>query len=185
MRELLSTPHVRVLFDAPTHLIRFVRTEEPYPSVVEMLALHERVGKLFDSLRRDRCVLLVDMRLAPLNNDPAFEKPADHARAILVRGIPRVAVLVKTVVGTLQVGRHLRADRLAIALFNDEAAALEHLTKPPSESAPRSRGAPESAPRSSEPQSAPPRTASVPESAPRRGVEATSSADAGGRQRAK
>jgi hypothetical protein len=129
MRELMSTPHVEVLFDPPTKVLRFVRTEAPYASVDEMLSIHELVGKLFDRLRRDRCTLLVDMRRAPMNNDAAFEKPAEQARAILVRGFPRIAVLVRTARGTLQVGRHLREDRLHIGLFNDEEKAIDHLTK--------------------------------------------------------
>jgi hypothetical protein len=141
MRELLATAHVRVLFDRPTRVIRFVRSEAPYASIEEMLAVHERVGKLLDSLQRDRCTLLVDMRLAPLNNNTAFETPAEKARAILVRGFPRVAVLVRTVLGTLQVGRHLRADRSHVGLFNDEELALDHLTARRSEpeEPPRSR----------------------------------------------
>ncbi len=127
MRELFSTLHARVLFDPAAHVLRFIRTDVPYDSVDQMLAMHERVGKLFDSLRRDRCLLLVDMRLAPMNNDPAFEVPAERARAILVRGFPRVAVLVKTARGALQVGRHLREDRLHIGLFHSEEEALDHL----------------------------------------------------------
>jgi hypothetical protein len=70
------------------------------------------------------------MRRAPLNNDPSFEQAAVRARAVLVRGFPRVAVLVQTAVGSLQVKRHIRQDGLTIAVLSDDADAVAYLTAP-------------------------------------------------------
>jgi hypothetical protein len=140
MRELLTDPHASVLLDPETSVIRFVRTEVPYPSTRELLGVHERAAKLLDRLGRGRYTLLVDMRRGPLNNNPDFEKPAQRARAMLVRGFPRVAVLVQTAVGALQVTRHVRQDNLPILVFHDEAAAVDHLApRAEPEAAPASR----------------------------------------------
>jgi hypothetical protein len=92
-----------------------------------MAAIHAQIGRALDQLGRERHTLLVDMRRAPLNNDPAFERAAKRARAILVRGFPRVAVLVQTAVGALQVKRHVRSDGLSIPVLGDEAQALDFL----------------------------------------------------------
>lgn len=153
MALLLTTPQITLTIDADTRLVRYVRTSMPYPSLDEYERLHERAGHLLDQLGRTRHVLLVDMRGATLNNDPAFERSAVRCRMLLVRDVRRLAVLVKTAVGALQIGRHIREDSLDSPIFNDETAAVSYLlgvsgfdTQPPASSsrAPRStrRGGP-------------------------------------------
>lgn len=127
MRELHSDARVTVLLDPDTRVIRFVRSAEPYASNAEMAAIHAQIGRVLDKLGRDRHTLLVDMRLAPMNNDPSFEQAADRARALLVRGFPRVAVLVKTAVGVLQVRRHVAQDGRQIPVLGSEAMAVDYL----------------------------------------------------------
>lgn len=127
MRELHSDACVTVVLDPTTRVVRFTRSEVPYASNAHMAAIHGQIGRALDDLGRERHTLLVDMRRAPLNNDPAFEKAAERARALLVRGFPRVAVLVQTAVGTLQVKRHLREDGLSIPVLGDDALALDFL----------------------------------------------------------
>jgi hypothetical protein len=119
-------------------ILRFSRTELPYPSLDEMIELHERIGRTFDRLGRDRHVLLVDLRRGPLNNKPDFETAMARGRAILVRGFPRVAVLVQTAVGMLQVRRHLREDGIPGDVFTDEAEALSYLARADFDHAPPS-----------------------------------------------
>src|SRR5262249_36491626 len=115
-----------------------VRTSQPYGSLEDVIDIHLRVGKMFDRLGRDRHVLLVDMRRAPVNNHPDFERASARARAILVRGFPRIAVLVQTAVGALQIRRHLREDNIAGDVFHEESDALTYLTSADSDLAPPS-----------------------------------------------
>jgi hypothetical protein len=72
-------------------------------------------------------VLLVDLRSSPVRNDPEWEQAASQLRPKLFGGFPRVAVLVKTAVGALQVKRYARDDGLDLHIFHDEEKALAFL----------------------------------------------------------
>jgi hypothetical protein len=127
MALLLSTPQITLTTGPDSRLVRYVRTSVPYPNLIEYELLHERAGSLLDQLGRKRHVLLVDMREAVMNNDPAFERAAGRCRQLLVHDFRRLAVLVKTAVGALQIGRHIREDSLESPLFNEETAAISYL----------------------------------------------------------
>ena len=136
MPVLLDHPCCTVRLDPARSILRFTRTVQPYASLDDVIELHRRIGQVFDRQGRDRHVLLVDMRAAQLNNKPEFEQAAGRARGILVRGFRRVAVLVQTAVGALQVGRHLREDNVPGEVFTDEALAIEYLGRTDLEPAP-------------------------------------------------
>jgi hypothetical protein len=138
MALLLDHPCYEVRLDPARSILRLTRTEVPYESMRDLLALHHRIGKVLDRAGRARHTLLVDMRRAPVNNDPEFEQASGRGRQIVVRDFHRVAVLVRTSVGALQVGRHLREDRVPGEVFTDEPAALEYLSRFETEPAPRS-----------------------------------------------
>lgn len=127
MPSLLDHPCCTVSLDPSRGILRFTRTEVPYASLEEVVDVHRQVGRIFDRLGRDRHTLLVDMRRATLNNKPEFETAASRARAFLVRDFRRVAVLVRTAVGALQVGRHLREDGVPGEVYTDEATAIDYL----------------------------------------------------------
>ncbi len=129
MPVLLDDPYCVVSLDHATSVLRFTRTARVYASLDDVRILHQGVGRIFDRIGREPHVLLVDMRQAPLNNDPGFDQAAGRGRAILVRAFPRVSVLVQTAVGALQVGRHLREDRVPGEVFSDEAEALAYLSR--------------------------------------------------------
>ncbi len=127
MPLLLDDPYCVVRLELARNVVRFTRTERPYASLDDVQDVHERTGAIFDRLGRERHALLVDMRRAPLNNRPEFEQAAARGRRILLRDFGRVAVMVQTPMGALQVARHLRQDRVACEVFTDEAPALEYL----------------------------------------------------------
>jgi hypothetical protein len=127
MASLYSSPQITLTIEAESRLVRYVRTSVPYPSLDEYERMHERLGGALDQLGRKRHVLLVDMREATLNNDPAFERAAVRCRQLLVHDFRKMAVLVKTAVGALQIGRHIREDSLDAPVFNDETAAVSYL----------------------------------------------------------
>jgi hypothetical protein len=131
MRELYADRCVRVTLDDQSSVLCFERSEEPYASAAEFLSIHAQVGRVLDHLGRDRHGLLVDMRRAPLNNDPDFERTAERGRAILVRGFARVAVMVRTAVGALQVKRHVREDGRDILVTTEPWRARDFLAEGP------------------------------------------------------
>jgi hypothetical protein len=127
MALLFTSPQITLTTVPDSRLVRYVRTSVPYPSLVDYENLHERAGGVLDQLGRKRHVLLVDMREAVMNNDPAFERAAGRCRQLLVHDFRRMAVLVKTAVGALQVGRHIREDSLEAPVFSDETTAVSYL----------------------------------------------------------
>lgn len=105
-------------------VLRVNRTEEPFLRIPDIA---KSFGELEDALRaynRRHFCLLVDMRAAPQRNDPEFEQAASHQPAVLSAGFIRVAVLVRTASGRLQVGRHIRTQNISMQMFNDEAEAM-------------------------------------------------------------
>ena len=121
--DLLRTRHL-VLSEAPAaRLLHVKRTSEPFSSLDEMKAAFTQLNRLLDERGRGRMSLLVDTRDAPPRNDPAFEAAFGPLRAQMLGGFRRVAVLVATPIGKLQVERHAREDRLALRAFSDEAEA--------------------------------------------------------------
>ncbi len=70
--------------------------------------------------------LWVDLRAAPGRNDDAYETAVAPYRRRLLASAGRVAVLVRTRVGALQVARHAREDGLDVFVTDDPAAARAH-----------------------------------------------------------
>jgi hypothetical protein len=118
---------ITVTFDAGTGLVRYTRSDVPYPDV-------QAVERSFAALRAaGRKVplgtkLLIDTRRAPPRNDPAFEAYVQRATAEFVTRFSRVATLMRTAVGKLQVAR-LAHERGAEKphVFDDEHQALLYL----------------------------------------------------------
>lgn len=129
---LLQSPFVVIAHLPGTPIIRFKRLEETPRTVLE---IRTQLQKMIDALntvdRRDHC-LLMDMRDAPVRHVvPQFEQVLDEYRPRLMSGFAKVAVLVKTSVGKLQVTRMAREDGVDIRIFNIEAEALAYLTGRP------------------------------------------------------
>ena len=80
-----------------------------------------------DHVKRERYGLLIDVRAAPGRNDPEFEKQFEPMRQRMQRGFRRVAVVVKSVHGKLQVQRYAREDGIPNAAFDDRSAAVKWL----------------------------------------------------------
>lgn len=81
-------------------------------------------------IEREKFALLVDVRQARGRNDREFERRFEPLRQSLQRGFRRVAVLVSTPLGKLQVQRYAREDRTNGAAFDDFHAAVAWLSEP-------------------------------------------------------
>lgn len=108
------------------HVVRLTRTAVPLSAegAREEIAA---VDKLLAQHDRAHSALLVDVREAPMRNDPAFEAQALTLRPASVLRFTHAAILVRTAVGRLQINRLNERDHLDTPVFMDEAEALAHL----------------------------------------------------------
>jgi hypothetical protein len=158
MVVLSENDYFSLTYFSDISVIRYTRTERPYPSNENLEKLHEDIGPMLDRLGRNQLCLLVDMRSAPLNNSPGFEPAMARARLHLLRGFSRISVLVRTAVGALQARRYGREDAINVHVFQDEATAITFLRSLTVDAAAPRTGALDLMPASSErrsPQSAP------------------------------
>lgn len=89
------------------------------------------VSRALDRTGRTGLSLLVDLREAVGRNDPEFEAAMQRLKPIVMRGFRRVAILVRTTVGALQIHRHLREDGVERMIGSDEAQLLDYLSGAP------------------------------------------------------
>jgi hypothetical protein len=112
------------------HNGRVVRVERTARRFEDALTLNQERLLLVNALntigRAGRC-LLVDSRAAPHSTDQDLEHEFRRFRQEVARGFDRVAALVRTKVGILQVTRLCADQSSAVQPFNDEAAAIAYL----------------------------------------------------------
>lgn len=128
LSEVFRNDHYQVQFNSETRLIRVIRTAEPQ-SISGLLALASELLPILNPLRPAH--VLLDMRRAPGNNDPAFEQGTNTAMRQILVGFSEVAVLVQTAIGRLHFQRIIRASGQPLRIFTDEAEALRFLSEQP------------------------------------------------------
>ena len=104
--ELQSTPFYR--FTREAGFIRAERTSRAYADVSEIEAEATRIGAILDAAGRAHRGLVIDSRGGPTpSQDATMEGAHAKVREAVSRGFPRVAVIVRSAVGKLQVNRLL------------------------------------------------------------------------------
>ncbi|WP_433926212.1 hypothetical protein AB3662_25125 [Sorangium cellulosum] len=135
MLEILRNAHYVVIVNPAMKLARVTRSAVPSESVAQFEEGWMEVSRALDRVGRDGLSLLVDLRSAVGRNDPAFEAAMLRIRPAVMRGFRRVAILVRTPAGALQIQRHFREDGVERMIGSDEARLLQYLSEAP----PRSR----------------------------------------------
>lgn len=112
--------------DVGEGIVTIRRTKERYDLRQD---LYEVCGPTFEVLRPLRHLgLIIDLRGVVGRPDAGFESKFARARAELMNGHPRIAVIVETVVGRLQISRQIRDDvgpeRQRVFLDEDAARAF-------------------------------------------------------------
>jgi hypothetical protein len=125
--EVFENQHWALQRVRPQLILIVRRSSAPYESAEEVKSSFAELEAALSEYHRKHFGLLVDLRSAPQRNDPEYEKVAASEPVALSRDFARVAVLVRTAAGKLQVGRHIRTSGVKMQLFNDEAEALEYL----------------------------------------------------------
>ncbi len=114
--------------DRSKRLARYERSAVAYTSLAVAQESHRAVEKVLDKSFADYAVL-VDLRKAPPRNDDAFEALAVRNVTQFFQRFREVAVLVKSKVGMLQVNRISNSRGAQMSVFDDETAAITHLTR--------------------------------------------------------
>ena len=124
MAELLSNQWWRVTLD--DGIVRVTRSPVTPPTAREMAAAYAELIAVMRGSGAKK--VLVDLRGGPPGrNDPEFERASEDWRKSLAEGLDRVAILVRTAVGKLQVQRLGREVGRAPSVFMDEAEAMAFL----------------------------------------------------------
>jgi hypothetical protein len=130
MTPLYQDRHLVVVFDRGQRLVRVMRTPEPFADLAEVATSYGEVASVMEAMRdRPRLAILVDLRAAPSRNDPQFENTVAPFRRRMYREFARVALLVKSAAGRLNVARHAREDHVVACVFTDEQQALAYVTR--------------------------------------------------------
>jgi hypothetical protein len=125
---LFEDEFVRITLDRGARLVRYVRSERPFPTIDAVGRVHTAIVKAVLAQPRGSA-MLIDLRRAPARNDDAYEAAIEGYVTQLIGHFDRWATLVKTAAGRLQVTRlEKRANRPTSHIYYDEALALAHIT---------------------------------------------------------
>jgi hypothetical protein len=129
MAELYRSKYYVLSTTSAAHVL-LVRTAVSYPTIEEQL---RDQADLIGALRRSGFKrLLVDLRGGGTGrNDPEFEAAGENLRKEMARIFERVAAVVRSAAGKLQVQRlsrsHTGGSQPPLLVTQDEAEALKHL----------------------------------------------------------
>ena len=127
MVESFRSPYFAVNELPGLPILRVVRSRLAFASLEELSEAWDALNRALDQMGRERFSVLIDMRLATGRNDSAFEAAFDNHRKEVQRDFLRVAVVVSSPAGRLQVQRHATKDRVTTRAFADVADAIAWL----------------------------------------------------------
>lgn len=107
--NLLRVTHWVMDEDRDNRVVWLQRTALPFGSIAEVTVANEQVVQKLAPHHR-QWGIVVDMAQAPPRNDPEFETAMRGLRAAVEVSFARIAVLLGTQVGVLQVQRITRED---------------------------------------------------------------------------
>jgi hypothetical protein len=125
--ELYRDEYVTVLADPDGQVVRVVRTTIPHPSPQVMEHSYLQGALALDRYGRKGRGLLVDARNAIGRNEPEYEAPLRRARERNDAGFLRIAVLLRTSAGMLQLMRLSDEDGTVRLITTNEQDAIRYL----------------------------------------------------------
>jgi hypothetical protein len=126
IKNLHEDAFFRVEHAPDMDVYRVARTNQPFADIKECERAYGAVERALSSVPTGR-KLLLDIREAPPRNDPEFEAIVKRVRDRLFGRFARVAVLVRTATGRLQVNRMNQGSPGAAVVFDNEDRAFDHL----------------------------------------------------------
>jgi hypothetical protein len=125
---MLQNDFVELSVVPGTSIIRFVRNDRALQSLYDVNESMGAPERVLSQLHKPSHTLLVDLRAAPGRNDAEYERAVAAYRVAMLSGFRKVAIVVQSVTGQMQVQRHMREDGIGNArVFLDEMAAMAWL----------------------------------------------------------
>lgn len=130
MIEVFRNDFFVVGTDSPNGVVQVARSGVGFDSPEDAALGFAPMLACLEALGRSRYSLLFDARNSVANNDPDYEAWYARYRAELVRGFQRVAILMRTPVGSLQATRLLPPTNGLARVFLDPDQAWAFVTEP-------------------------------------------------------
>lgn len=124
--ELFRNEFLTVSLELNGLVVRILRNAVAYPSPAAAEQAYEGLYPILDRLGRSGRCLLNDQRLVLGRNEPEYEAAFARIRSRTVPGFRKVATLVQSKVGKLQVTRMIREDRVERLASDSEAEILQY-----------------------------------------------------------
>jgi hypothetical protein len=125
--QVWQDDYMRLEIDPARHFVRQVRSSRAYVDLTTLEQSLDQLVSQLSRLERAEYVLLHDLRASRGRNDPSFEAAIRRVRPRMFGGFRRVAILVATKVGQLQVQRLEQTSSEPAHVFLDEAEAMRWL----------------------------------------------------------
>lgn len=125
--ELYRDDYVYVVANPDGIVVHMIRTSIAHPSPEILEESYLQVTRAFDRYGRTGRGLLVDVRGAIGRNEPQFEAALARARKRNDAGFARIAVLLRTQAGMLQMMRLSDEDGTLRLITMDERVAVDYL----------------------------------------------------------
>lgn len=109
-RRTFHNTHFSVWVDEGSGIVVTQRTDVPFSTMSQLNDIFDELADTLDELGRSRYLLLADMRAIQGRNDPDFDMAIRRQLPRWLGGFRRVGVLVRTVVGMMQIQRHAKYD---------------------------------------------------------------------------
>jgi hypothetical protein len=120
---ILSSAHWQIRCERDERVAWLIRSAVPFGSLAQLQVANGEIARTLGAQFLTWGVV-VDLRLAPPRNDPAFEKTSQRLRATVEQSFERTAVLTTTEVGRLQVQRLARQEGARFFATTEPEAAL-------------------------------------------------------------
>ncbi len=130
MIELFRNDFFIVRCDSPRAIVEVLRSNVAFRSAREATSAFTPMLACLDTLGRSRFSLLFDARDSIANNDPEYESWYARYRIELVRDFRRIAILMRTPVGSLQASRLLPPAAGPARVFLDADLAWAFVAEP-------------------------------------------------------
>lgn len=123
-RTIADGRYFRIDHDPEADMCLMTRTPAAFETIDALDRAFDDACAALDRLGRADRRLLVDMRAVQGRNDEAFEVAMRRHRPRVLAGFERVAILVRSAVGVLQLSRHVREDGGADAVIGSDLGAI-------------------------------------------------------------
>lgn len=130
MEELFHNQFGSVSFSVSSKIIRVQRSSQRFRTLKEIEDYFRGIAAVLERLDRKSLGILIDLREGPLRTDPEFESIVKSFQQTLVEGFSKVALLVRSAIGELQLNRQKREGWAITGIFRDEQEALSFLETP-------------------------------------------------------